>query len=288
MLKPPALANPGASEYEKAPAVLPTSQARYVFSNVQLLPLMESTNRDAGAYTHGALPGQWAPACTRPAKCKRIATLLRHSKRVSHPLPFARRQIHPAIAAGAAFAMAVLLGLLDLPPLPSVTVHLGFAPRPVTALSLAALCGLLAWHLAMLTVPPRAALVAAAMPAAILPTLLVPGAGLAALLPALVLSFWLLLKVGRQRTVAILVQCGATFAVISVAIPLLTTAANCFYTVTMTLACCFGLFSNDLRAANDNPLLKRSMRTRWFYATGGNVSFAPIQSGPMTDRVGSN
>ncbi|MEG3180402.1 hypothetical protein [Sphingomonas sp. LT1P40] len=178
----------------------------------------------------------------------------------------------------------MMLGLLDLPLLPSlphIAAQFGFDPATAIGLSLATAIGLLAWHIATLTVPPRPSWASGSIAAALLPALLIPGLGFAALLPALALSFARSGMDRRQRIVALLVQCGAALALLPLAFPSARIETDGFLLATMAFCCGLSFICAVPRAANDNPLLKRPLRTAWFYASDGNVSFAPIQSGEV-------
>jgi hypothetical protein len=169
-------------------------------------------------------------------------------------LPFYIRRTHALPAALAAAGATALLGLLG-PALPGPwqpLTELGLLP--LMGLVLAGGTGLLAYHFARLTVAPTPWL-DAATPAAILPLILIPGIGTAALFVPLGLAIRLARGNPRQRVVALMVQCGALAVALE---PLAGPFATCFVTVTMLGTALFFAVNHDQIAANDNPSMERS------------------------------
>lgn len=114
--------------------------------------------------------------------------------------------------------------------------------------------GILAWHLARLTVLPTADPLLAALAAALIATATLPAlAPQAAFVPA-ILALWASLAHPRQRVVALLVQCGA-LTWLSVA-PV-NQIGFTFAAETMLGFAGFLLIFKSLGAANDNPSMER-------------------------------
>lgn len=133
-------------------------------------------------------------------------------------------------------------------------------PHPLagwfTGIGLAAIAGmgLVAWHLARLTVLPRAEPMAAGLAAALIPALFLPGLGSDALLVAQIAAIGALLRDRSQRLVALMVQCGAVLAITP---PPLGAMVNALLYVMMLGGALFLLFRDLSGAANDNPSMKR-------------------------------
>lgn len=165
------------------------------------------------------------------------------------PLDAARRFVarqRAAFAALAALALTLALGWAA-----PVAPPLGWVAGGLAGvLGL----GLLAWHVARLTVLPSAdpliaALAAVLIAAALLPAL-APGAGI---VPA-ILAFWAGWRRPAQRVVALLVQCGALAMVSASAVNQI---GFTFVSETMLGFAGFLVISGGLGPANDNPSMER-------------------------------
>lgn len=123
--------------------------------------------------------------------------------------------------------------------------------------------GLLAWHLARLTVMPLADPITAALAAALVAIALLPGLGPHALLAPAILSLWSVWRQNGQRVVALLVQCGA-------AAEWAATAVNqigfTFVSETMLGIAAFLVLRGTCGAANDNPSMERIVTNSWLLA----------------------
>lgn len=159
----------------------------------------------------------------------------------------------PFRAALAAVAATLLLGLAGAP-VPGLAALL---PWGMFGLALVTGAGLLAWHLARLTAMPASSAdpAAAALPAALLPILALPAIGQAALAPAALIAAAALRRDPSQRIVALLVQGGATAALLA---PSGNPLVACFVTATMLAAASIALRPGIARAANDNPSMERA------------------------------
>lgn len=164
-------------------------------------------------------------------------------------------RLSPAAAAAAGFAAACALGSIG-----ATAPGLAWAARTAGVPDLAGLAlvvglGLLAWHIARLTVSPTADAREAALLAALIAVVSLPGLAIGAVTVPLLLSIfggW-----GRkdQRVVAVLVQCGATLAALAGPNePLL----YCFAGAMMLAATGFALRRPASGAANDNPQMERA------------------------------
>lgn len=173
---------------------------------------------------------------------------------VHHPLgPWPR-----PLAAIAALALTLVLGLVG-PALPGPRALLGWGGL---GLVLAGSAGLLAWHVARLSVTPagNSGFAGAALPASLL-ALTVPQMGAAALLVPCALALATSRHDPAQRLAAIAVQCGALALLMSSDAPLLGALAS----ATVPALALLSLRGAERAVANDNPSLER---------TG---SFSPLQ-----------
>lgn len=133
-------------------------------------------------------------------------------------------------------------------------------PHPIagwfvgTGLCAIAGLGLLAWHVARLTVLPHADAAASALAASLIPALLLPGLGSNALIVPQMLAIWTFLRRRDQRLVALMVQCGA---VLAIAPTLPGAMVNALLYVAMLGSALFLLLRGLSGAANDNPSMKR-------------------------------
>lgn len=123
-----------------------------------------------------------------------------------------------------------------------------------TGLAVIAGLGLLAWHMARLTVLPRAEPMAAALAATLIPVLLLPGLGSDALLVCQIVAIGAWLRDHNQRLVVLMVQCGA---VLAISPPPLGAMVNALLYVAILGNALFLLLRGLSGAANDNPSMKR-------------------------------
>lgn len=168
-------------------------------------------------------------------------------------LEILRRSIarRPAVlAAIAALAATLLLGWSDPAP-PDGT--------PLTLAGMAAVAGigLLAWLIARLTVLPLADLSTAALAAALVPSVLFPGIGNAALAVPVFLALWLGWRRSDLRGAALLVPCGAL--TIWSGLPATGPAAGPVTAAMLGLAWILAVRTLS-GAANDNPQMERLKR----------------------------
>lgn len=167
----------------------------------------------------------------------------------------------PLLAAVAGLVLAIAVGSRGAPlPHPLAGWFVG------TGLAAIAGLGLLAWHLARLTVLPRAEPLAAALAATLIPALLLPGLGSDALLVSQILAIGLLWRDRHQRLVALMVQCGALLAI---APPLPGAMVNALLYATMLGSALFLLLRGLSGAANDNPSMKRGGRESMLWPSYG-------------------
>lgn len=167
----------------------------------------------------------------------------------------------PMLAAAAALGLTLALG------------NQGSAvPHPIagwfvaTGLCAIACVGLLAWHIARLTALPRADPAAAALVAALIPAILLPGLGSDALIVVQALAIWALLRCRAQRVVALMVQCGA---ILAVAQPLPGAMVNALLYMMMLGSALLLLFRGLSGAANDNPSMKRGCSESMLWPSHG-------------------
>jgi hypothetical protein len=190
-------------------------------------------------------------------------------------LDMVRRMLAPwraPLAAIAALALTLLLGRSGAP-LPL------FRGGPIELAGLAGIAGfgMLAWHLARLTALPLAEPVMAALAAALIPVLLLPGLGANALIMPVAAGLWLLFRRPGQRVVALMVQCGA---LAPAAGPPGGDFATGFVYATM-LGTALILICKDLSgAANDNPSMERVKHCAGDSRLMGSACYAKAESIP--------
>lgn len=153
----------------------------------------------------------------------------------------------PMAAASGALGLTLILGWIAPAPMLDASLTL------IGMASVAGL-GLLAYLFARLTVTPLADPRDAALAAALVPSALFPGIGLAAFTVPAILAPWLLWKRPSQRVVALMVQCAALLA--------LTTggggdAVNHFVVATTLCIALFFILNRLDGSANDNPSMER-------------------------------
>jgi hypothetical protein len=155
----------------------------------------------------------------------------------------------PLLAAIAALGVTLALGRTG----PALALFAG-VPIEWAMLAPIAGAGLLAWHLARLTILPLAESPGAALTAALIPPLLMPGLGLGGLIPPLILSLWVASRHRDQRVVALMVHCGALAGAAGSAGSLL--VINVVYATMLGFALFLALRALS-GAANDNPSMER-------------------------------
>ncbi len=161
-----------------------------------------------------------------------------------------------AIGASGALVATCVLGWIPLqPPLPGLGWAAGAAGAPdLQDLATVAGAGLLAWHLARLTVSPTARMPESALIAALIAVVSLPGLGAGALLVPILLAFCDGWRRNDQRVVAFLVQCGAILAAAGASGG---TVTNGFACAIMLAATGFSAIRPASGAANDNPQMER-------------------------------
>jgi hypothetical protein len=115
--------------------------------------------------------------------------------------------------------------------------------------------GLLAHHLARLTILPRPDPLAASLLATLIATALLPGIGAPALIVPAILSLAAAWRDPGQRVVALLVQCGAALSLASGGPSTGIDGCAC---VIMLVAAAFAGLHSKRAAANDNPSMERN------------------------------
>lgn len=152
-------------------------------------------------------------------------------------------RFNPLAAALAALAATLLLGAFR----PALPGPAGLLSWELLGLAITGGTGFLAWHLARLTALPPASPARAAMPAALIPLVVLPQLGVAALLVPAALAFALL---SRERFAAPLALTG-TLAALGAG-PAMAAIAGA------TMLAAAWLCRARCPAANDNPSLERS------------------------------
>lgn len=156
-------------------------------------------------------------------------------------------RFNPLAAALAALAATLLLGAFG----PALAGPASLLSWELFGLAITGGTGFLAWHLAQLTALPPGSPVKAALPAALLPLVLMPQTGAAALLVPAALGFALL---PRERFAAPLALAGTLAALGAGTAPQLVACVTMLGAAWLCRARC--------PAANDNPSLERSPRFR--------------------------
>lgn len=155
--------------------------------------------------------------------------------------------LRPLWHALAALAATLLLGTNGAP------LHgaAGLLSWGMFGLVLVSGAGLLAWHLAQLTVLPlpRGGLAVGALPAALVPLLVLPQIGAGALLVPLALAIRGAVRDSAQRPAALALTCA----------PLCADSAA-MLTLLLGASLCLSLRAAHASAANDNPALGRGAR----------------------------
>jgi hypothetical protein len=154
------------------------------------------------------------------------------------------------LAAIAALAATVLLGWSD-------PASLGGTPQTLAGMGAVAGLGLLVWLIARLTVLPLADPSTAALAAALVPPVLFPGIGDAALAVPVLLAVWMGWRRSDLRGTALLVPCGA-LAIWS-DLPATGPAAGPVIAAMLGLAWILAVRTLS-GAANDNPQMERLER----------------------------
>lgn len=154
-------------------------------------------------------------------------------------------RFNPLAAALAALAATLLLGAFG----PVLAGPASLLSWELFGLAITGGTGFLAWHLAQLTALPPGSRIKAALPAALLPLVLMPQAGAAALLVPAALGLALL---PRERFAAPLALTGVLAALGADPVPQLVAGATMLGAAWLCRARC--------PAANDNPSLERPPR----------------------------
>jgi hypothetical protein len=182
------------------------------------------------------------------------------------------RPMRAPLAALAALVLTLALGRSGAP----LPLFRG-APLELSGLVAVTGFGLLAWHLARLTALPLAEPVMAALAAALIPALMLPGLGANALLGPVAAGFWLFFRHPDQRVVALMVQCGALAAAASP--PDGDFAGGFIYATTLGIALI--LLGRGLPgAANDNPSMERVKHKAGDSKLMGSACYANAESIP--------
>lgn len=210
------------------------------------------------------------------------------------PLPWLRHNA-PSPARAVAVAAIGLLGaclcaMIPAPPLGNVwtiAALIGGDTRAATGLSLAALAGLAAWRLAAASVatgPLGRIALSAALPAALVPPLCLPGAGLWALLPAAICAASAIGDRDTRRFACIMVAgCIAPALLTLLDTPLAQAIALTAMLAQFAAACHWR--PAGPRAANDNPLLERNRRIPGLYLVHPHVTLPPLRIRGVSKNV---
>jgi hypothetical protein len=206
------------------------------------------------------------------------------------PSPWLRHDAPSPACAVAATAIALLgaclCALIPAPALDNfwtLAALVGGDTRAATGLSFAALAGLAAWRLAAASVA-TGALGRIALPAALVPPLCLPDAGLWALLPAAICAAGAIGNRDGRRFACVMLAGCAVLALLSVA------NAAMFGVIVLTamhaqfVAACHWRPAGP-RAANDNPLLKRNRRIPALYLTDSHVTLLPTRIRGVSKNV---
>ncbi|WP_342250083.1 hypothetical protein [Sphingomonas sp. OTU376] len=156
-------------------------------------------------------------------------------------------RFNPLVAALAALIATLLLGGVG----PVLSGPASLLSWELFGLAITGGTGFLAWHLAQLTALPPGSRVKAALPATLLPLVVLPQVGAAALLVPAALGFALL---PRERFAGPLALAGTLAALGAGPIPQLVAGVTMLGAAWLCRARC--------PAANDNPSLERSPRFR--------------------------
>ncbi len=169
-------------------------------------------------------------------------------------------RFNPLAAALAVLAATLLLGAFG----PALAGPASLLSWELFGLAITGGTGFLAWHLAQLTALPPGSRIGAALPAALLPLVVLPQIGAAALLVPAALSLALL---PRERFAAPLALTGLLAALCIGLIPQLVAAVTMLAAAWLCRARC--------PAANDNPSLERLPRLRSrFWSVPASLRYA--------------
>lgn len=173
---------------------------------------------------------------------------------IPDPPPLHRR---PLVVALAALALTLALGRFGSPAPGFARVAAWLDSPQLAALAAVAGAGLIAHHLARLSILPRADSAAGALPAALVAAATMPGIGVAALAIPAILALAAARAAPRERVVALLVQCGAISWAATASINHI---GEYFATAAVLVVCVFSMTYQLSGAANDNPHMKRKYR----------------------------
>lgn len=206
------------------------------------------------------------------------------------PLPWLRHDAPSPVRAVAAAAIgllgACLCAMIPAPPLGNVwtiAALIGGDARAATGLSLAALAGLAAWRLAAASVatgPPGRI----ALPAALVPPLCLPGAGLWALLPAAICAASAIGDRDSRRFACAMVAGSIALALLTLLDPPLANTIALTAMLAQFAAACHWRPAGP-RAANDNPLLERNRRIPALYLAHPHVTLPPSRIRGVSKNV---